>query len=256
MAKLIELSEGKAIIASDFHGNWEDFSYVKNIFLKEPDSFFIIAGDILDRGTHSEKILQNVIQLKREYGKRFHLLLGNHEWGYASGMGHHPCDFLYQMREKYGGIPKHYIDFLLSLPLAVRTDNGFIIIHAGPCSLVESVWEIASVNEPKIINGLVWNDPSPEDEWYSPNIRRAGSESYAKEEGLEIYGREALRSFLRKSNSSFLITGHGHLTALDIMPEQIMITSSFRKWGNKAWVELDLEKGYGKSELKKAVRYF
>ena len=273
--RLIKLpQEGKAIVASDFHGNWADFETAENRFLQLKNengatsatgaTYFIIAGDILDRGSDSERILDEVRTLKKTYPDNVHFLMGNHEWGYVElqrtgEVSHSPCDFYYAMQKKYGKVPEEFVGFLNDLPLAAITANGIAIMHGGPCSTLPNISRLDYANnlaDNKLINSTVWADPSSKKSGYSPNAERTrGDVMLAGALGLETYGDAALNEFLNNSGAQWLITGHGHRTDLDVLPRQMMISSSFKRAGPKAWVELELGKYYStKESLKDAVK--
>ncbi len=258
--RLVELpSKGKAIIASDFHGDWDDFKKIEDKFLdalrRGESEYLIINGDILDRGPDSRKIINEVKRLKDKYRDNVHLILGNHEWGYVGGLAYYPCEFEMEIDDSDRA-------FLKNCPIAVKTVNGLFILHAGPSSHIKSLDDIIKPKDHKQINGITWNDPSKEVANYCPNLHRTrGDEVYAKENGIEKYGDSAVNDFLQKTGSKWLITGHGHKTDLDVLPKQMMLSSSLTNRASsaqeakKVFAEVDLSKDYKtKEELKKDVK--
>ena len=78
---------GKTYVISDIHGMYG--SYMKVISQMTPKDHLIILGDVLDRGSNGIKILQDIMNRKRnsKYNPKITFLLGNHEKQFLDNVG-------------------------------------------------------------------------------------------------------------------------------------------------------------------------
>ena len=67
----------KAFVLSDIHGCYKQLQALLNHWDKEMPLF--ILGDLIDRGEDSFKVVQAIMNLKKMYGNKVVVLMGNHE---------------------------------------------------------------------------------------------------------------------------------------------------------------------------------
>ncbi|MBP1946262.1 metallophosphoesterase [Methanobacterium petrolearium] len=242
--------EGVALIVTDLHGNVQDFRKIIEIWenLSINNNHLILTGDFIhamsSKNDHSLEILKAV----RVYCQfdNFHLLLGNHEWATIThrtvykGGENQSVNFKVLLKNEFGGSWKNkfeeYVNFLKTLPVAVKTDNGVFISHSGPPKGVNSIREIMNLTERgysdnPLLFELLWN--------------RYGD-----------YTKNDVDNFLEKVGCKAMIVGHTPVDGYKLIQNQLIVSSSFSK-GKKAYVELDLEKEIkGGRDLKRMVKYF
>lgn len=143
MGVLTTIDEGVLMIASDLHGNREDYNQVRKRFNEMRDQGLVdklvLLGDIIHAypgyEDYSVEILDDLID--------------NPNPDVSSVMGNHELATLYHLRifragaegvltfvedfEKViEGNRLKYIDFIRRMPYAIRTPGGVTIAHAGP----------------------------------------------------------------------------------------------------------------------------
>ena len=147
--KLIELpKEGKAVVVTDLHGNLNDYNRYIGIWEKYRDNdnntHFILTGDFIHAmGIKDDKSIDILESVKYnwENSKKFHVLLGNHEWSTISSVSifkgglNQSLNFKGllkdRFRDQWQKKLEEYQDFFKKLPIAVKTDNKVFISHAG-----------------------------------------------------------------------------------------------------------------------------
>jgi len=154
---------------SDLHGCYDEFIQMLELIKFSADDNLIIIGDVVDRGTASVKLLQDL--MKR---KNIRLLMGNHEWFMRDTIKRLPIDINFDNLNEYldekieltndnvnkypteycyrnwtynGGVPA--FNEYLNLPIPERTDlikflDGLLyyyelIIENQKCMLVHAV---------------------------------------------------------------------------------------------------------------------
>ncbi|UCD85860.1 MAG: metallophosphoesterase [Deltaproteobacteria bacterium] len=136
--------KGNLKVFADIHGNWKDYSRIKEIFLGSgKDCYLVLLGDYIHGSPgyqdESEKVLDDLIKLKKRYRKRVIPLLGDHEHSYIGGPNVSKHGVNQTLAFEYRLSPdkmKKYREFFRSLPLLVKTDNGIAISHSGPVRAV------------------------------------------------------------------------------------------------------------------------
>ena len=123
-------------VVGDIHGCFLTFkALLDKIQLSKKDQLFLL-GDYVDRGPHSQEVLDFIIELL-ESGYQVYPLMGNHEADLIAYIDEEPQYLLWHLKKnKYAGIlengsvKKKYIDFLNSLPYYYDTED-FYLVHAG-----------------------------------------------------------------------------------------------------------------------------
>lgn len=68
----------KAFVISDIHGEISKFNKLLQ-FWNFKDEALIILGDLIDRGENSLKVVEKVMELKKQYNDQLIIIKGNHE---------------------------------------------------------------------------------------------------------------------------------------------------------------------------------
>ena len=211
---LLDLKCETLAVLGDTHG----YPEVTRWFLNATRDFDCraILGDLVDRGPMGVENLELVLSELIESSNLF-LIRGNHEsilmnryYGFlAEASMKRDRSYLERVRELYRVIPV----------AAVAGRQGIFLVHGGiPCRSCHggpeppvSIEEIASAasrvkggeaaDEPSdpLVFQLLWNDPDPYIDWFSPNIRG---------EGTFYYGVSAWSSFLSSNMLSLLVRAH------------------------------------------------
>jgi hypothetical protein len=197
------------IIIGDIHGDFYSLSKILNELNSLSDFFFIALGDYIDRGPAEGQVLSlyELLKLKEEFTEKVILLRGNHEP--APGLEPYPHDFPYALASLYGtdkakelyGLTRELFE---ELPYAIVIREVALLVHGGPPTFN------LEKNEPeylgyaswppnlKVLEEVLWNDPSDFIEVRAPNPRGAGS----------LWGIKVTREVLKKLNVALIIRGH------------------------------------------------
>lgn len=235
--KLLHLpAKGKAMIITDIHGNIGDYQRYMEIWgrFKNKKNHLIITGDYIHGFGDSDgsvNILES-IKWQFEHLPNFHVLLGNHELAQLAGIDvfkggyNQKKDFETLVFGKYGSKCqkkiKLYKKFFKKLPIAVKTENGVFISHAGPSTHIKSVMDLKNILKDGYCNnhnlsGMLWN--------------RFGD-----------YSLDDVDEFLKAVGCEFSIVGHTPVKGVKKIGEKQLILSSSYGYEPKAYLELDLEK--------------
>lgn len=229
-------SPGNMLVITDIHGNLEDFKRYESIFKGNLGQLkVVITGDFIHEVDNnydgSVEVLERVKCYYHQY-PNFHVLLGNHEWAHladepAYKMGvDQKMAFETYLRERFGGKWglkfKSYLEFFRELPVAIKTENGVLISHAGP------YWDFKSQEELE-------------------NITRAGYKNNYPLEKMMLnrpndYSKEDLEQFLELVGCKVMVVGHTIVDGVDTVYGKQMILSSSLSAGRKAYLELDLQR--------------
>jgi hypothetical protein len=139
MDRLLRISSGYLLYASDIQGHEADFDRVLQRFslLKEKHQAtkLILGGDLLHGYPGYEDRSFSLLQRVMELGDpQIILLMGNHElshvlhWRLRKG----GLSFVENLEAKFGPHRRKYAQFLCSLPFGVLTAGGILLNHTGP----------------------------------------------------------------------------------------------------------------------------
>src|SRR3954452_6245441 len=143
-------AEGEVWMTGDIHDHRTNFNKLINAadLANNPQRHLIlhelIHGDHFDPNgaEDSWKMLYRAAELKCEFPGQVHFLLANHDLAQIHGegimkAGLSVCEAFYKGLKR--DLPKNYhmvnvaiTDFLLSLPLAIRTESGLFFCHSIP----------------------------------------------------------------------------------------------------------------------------
>ncbi len=135
--KLKNPIDGRRLAISDIHGCYKTFkSLLKKVKISKEDQLFIL-GDSINRGPNSAKVLNHLIDLKKEGHQVYHLR-GNHEHQIIT-LGKKPSHRTHRLLSwnrstdllnKSGKIKPKYLKFLNNTFHYIVLDNYFLV-HAG-----------------------------------------------------------------------------------------------------------------------------
>ena len=139
MGRIIDIDAGRLLIASDLHGNWEDYQKIKNVFKSLRDKgkadALILDGDLVHGYPgYEDKSVEILDDLIDNPDSRVISMLGNHELMHIYHLGKNVKnvhDFAGPLEKKIEGNRARYVDFMKSMPYAVRTAGGVLINHTG-----------------------------------------------------------------------------------------------------------------------------
>jgi len=228
-------SHGKILVITDIHGNLEDFQFYESLWKKSLNQTqVVLTGDLIHEVDHnydgSVEILKKV-KYYSYYYPNFHVLLGNHEWAhvadepaYKMGVDQKQAFEAY-LQERFGAKWKEkfhsYVKFFRELPVAIVTENGVLISHAGP------YWNFKSREELEHITSTGYKGNRPLEEMM---LNRPGD-----------YTKDDLERFLELMNCQVMVVGHTIVDGVKTVYGKQMIISSSLSAGKKAYLELDLE---------------
>jgi predicted phosphodiesterase len=157
--RVLDLDRGVAMVVTDLHGAWDVYRRLRDQFIEQRArglvDYLVLCGDIihsegLEEGDASLEILLDIMALQADLGKeKVIALLGNHELPHiygltlAKGSVEYTPRFeatLSRLDQRYKAAQrrKDVINFLMSLPLFIRTKAGVLLTHAGASSEVSS----------------------------------------------------------------------------------------------------------------------
>ena len=154
--RVVTLTQGRAMLVTDLHGDWELYVRYRDRFLREHEAgnlqHLIFSGDLIHRESSSQQdksleIVLDVLALEESYPDRVTYLCGNHELPHIYSITLAKGDIMYTPRfeERLGEHRQRVIEAFRTLPFFVRTAAGVVITHAGasaPFSLDEHTLEI------------------------------------------------------------------------------------------------------------------
>ena len=147
--RVIDLTEGMAMVVTDLHGDWDAYQRYRDRFLTHFNQgtadFLIITGDFIHyygrpEQDQSLRMVLDLLVLRQELGERLIYLLGNHEIPHIYGFPLQKGDQLFTPRFEHdlGENRNTVLSLFHSLPFIVRTRAGVSICHAGASDAVQS----------------------------------------------------------------------------------------------------------------------
>lgn len=193
----------QAVIIGDLHGSITDLINLFSKFLENENTNYVFLGDYVDRGLHSIPVITLLLAFFNKYPDKITLIRGNHEFSHIN-----------QLYGFYDEILSVYEDeslwdsfqiFFAWLPLAAIIDSSVFCVHGGLSPLLSNANQIDEIRRPiydydnqPMIADLVWSDPNDTVQTYVESHRGSGV----------LFGTDALRSFLIRSNLKLLVRAH------------------------------------------------
>jgi hypothetical protein len=249
-------AEGELFVAGDIHDNRRNFEKLLKVadIKNHPDRHIVlqelIHGDHFDPGgaEGSWEILYRAAELKCDFTSQVHFLMANHDLAQIHGEGIMKggigvCEAFNagvkrDFKDRGGGVQVAITEFLLSLPLAIRTPNGLFLCHSVPADDVLDKFDYTAFDRP--LTG--------------PDYQRKTGAVYQL-----VWGRKTspagLDAFAERVGAKLLITGHqtqesGYATVGD---KQLIIASEHNQG---VFVRASLAKDYDLNALEGCVRKF
>ncbi|MCE4617647.1 MAG: metallophosphoesterase [Desulfurococcales archaeon] len=216
------LSSRKVVFVGDTHGAPEVSLYALRLWGKN-GGIIVFLGDYVDRGSRGLENLYLILRAKLEWPKEVYVLRGNHE----SKMMNSWYGFLEELDSKgKTGLYDVILDLYGLMPYMLKVNKWFTV-HGGivcrkciqdydPPLTIQEIQESIPGNPldhredpptPEALQ-LLWNDPRPNDYWFSPSIRGAG---------IFYYGLPAVKRFLEDNGLDIIIRAHERCNALRII---------------------------------------
>ena len=134
MGKVIDVDKGRLLVASDIHGNWEDYMRIRVMFrqLKRRGKadILVLDGDLVHgyEGYKKDRSVQILDDLIDNPDPSILTMLGNHELMQIYHIGQ---VFVRPLEEQIKHNRERYIGFMKQMPYAIRTSGGVLINHTG-----------------------------------------------------------------------------------------------------------------------------
>jgi hypothetical protein len=172
------------LISADLHGNRRNFERILAIAdLDRNPRRHLVMQEVCHGGPTypsgggcmSHLMLEDVAELKTKYGQRFHFLLSNHELAELTDFpimkAKRMLNLVFRcgLQEMYGDAADRVrdaaMDFVRSLPLAVRLPSGVLVCHSLPAqsdargfdaSVLAREWTACDIAEGGSVFRLVW----------------------------------------------------------------------------------------------------
>ncbi|MEM2524886.1 MAG: metallophosphoesterase family protein [Candidatus Methanomethylicaceae archaeon] len=193
--KLIEIKNASVIIIGDIHG---DYLSLERILKDLKDEKIVFLGDYADRGPSPIEVYEKIFELKVSRPKEVFLLRGNHEA--PDLLPFHPHDFPWHLnlkyRDRWREIYKKFIGIYNKMPIALIIEKLALLLHGG----ISPEIKIENLKNPdeKILEIILWSDPSDEIHGVLPSYRGAGI----------IFGPDVSFKVLSEINVKYLIRSH------------------------------------------------
>lgn len=140
--RVVDLTEGQAMVVTDLHGDWDAYERYRDTFfqlraLGQAD-ILVINGDMIHASAPANEdksvdIVLDLMRLKEELGNNLVCVMGNHELPHIYSITLQKGDELFTPRFEFGmgANREKIVAFFESLPFYVRTPGGISICHAG-----------------------------------------------------------------------------------------------------------------------------
>ena len=145
MGNILDMDEGKILVATDIHGNWEDYVKIRKVYEKlkrdKRADILVYDGDLIHSdGKYEDKSLEILDDLIDNPDKSIIPVLGNHELMhiYHLEVKKDEMDTSFaepleiRIEEERNNNREKYIEFMKQMPYAIRTKGGVVINHTGP----------------------------------------------------------------------------------------------------------------------------
>ncbi|MEM2342567.1 MAG: metallophosphoesterase family protein [Sulfolobales archaeon] len=208
---LIRLSEPqeKFLVVGDLHGDLQSLTHILRFAEASNIHNMIFLGDYVDRGENQVETILIPLYLKLKYPDNTFLLRGNHEP--PEFLPVYPHDFPVELRLRYGSIDgiKLYSDFkelFQLMPHALIVEGTALLLHGGPPTRniskhITAYEYLLGRNDDerfKILEEVLWNDPTEDTPYAEPSYRGAGY----------LFGYEVTKSALSITNTRVIVRGH------------------------------------------------
>lgn len=223
---LVKIKATKLAVVGDIHG---DLSSLREIVSKldeklrgSREAVIVFLGDYVDRGVESFETIMSIIMLKLKEPEKIVMLRGNHEP--PKNLIPHPHDFplflKMRFKDSWRKIYEQFSNIFQLLPLAAYVESKLFLVHGGIPVSIPSLKEVALASKKsKLLEELLWNDPSDFiDEWM-PSPRGAG----------KLFGINITKKFIKRNNFVGIIRSHEPCNGFKLNHKGLVLTIFSRK---------------------------
>ena len=199
---LLEI-DSEIIIVGDLHGNLQDLIRIFATFGIPPTTKYLFLGDYVDRGDFSIEVISLLVSMMVMFPRHIFLLRGNHEFQEVNSV----YGFLDQIKEMYKSDRVFYCfsEVFNMLPIAAVVNKKFFCVHGGLSSKLVDLNSIKDLKRPireiasnKLLEDLMWSDPSPNVDNFTASPRGKGC----------VFGITPVNKFLSENGMYTLIRAH------------------------------------------------
>ncbi|ABM80224.1 metallophosphoesterase [Hyperthermus butylicus] len=216
MGPVVELgADEKVLVVGDTHGYPEATEWALRLADALGADRIVFLGDYVDRGSRGVENLELLLAKLVEEPGRLVLLRGNHEspdmnyyYGFrdevANKLGYEILDDIWRLYTCLPYIARRGDIIMLHGGVPCRRCTGEPEDPIGMSELASRMGELYCRRDglgpaDPLVFQLLWNDPSPSIDWFSPNIRGPGT---------YYYGWRSWTSFLKVNNARLIIRAH------------------------------------------------
>ena len=190
-------------VVGDLHGHILDLFRILSEVGYPPETRYLFLGDFVDRGEFSTETITIILLLKVLYPEHVFLIRGNHEFAEAC-VDH--SSFFSELYSLYGNdsLKNDFLEMFSFLPLAADVDGYALAVHGGIGPSLFLATQLNSLRrplvqfQPKMLEEMLWSDPSNEVTDLGPSTRGLGN----------LFGVNVAKSFLTRNNYSLLVRAH------------------------------------------------
>jgi len=199
--------KGTAIFIGDTHGEADSVLAIlkQTRFLERlaagEDVYLVFMGDYVDRGAESIKNLEMLLELQQKFSNNIFLLKGNHENPTVNNRYGFLNDFINLYgNEKGMELWRKYNSVFDSLPNALVTEKGVIVVHGGVPQGINSLQDLVGLSgsDPRL-NQMLWDDPSEDVKGFIQSPRGG----FAKEFGPDVFDK-----FMNDVGANIMLRAH------------------------------------------------
>jgi serine/threonine-protein phosphatase PP1 catalytic subunit len=197
---LLELS-GPIHVCGDIHGQLTDLVRCFQFSGLPPTSRWLFLGDYVDRGPQSVEVLCCLFALKIRYPSDIFLIRGNHETRDMAMDGGFFAECLKKLND---AMWESFCNVFDALPLAAVVNHMYFCVHGGISPKLKTLDQIREIMRPLdcpesgLMMDLLWSDPSPGVQDFSPSSRGA----------TFLWGIKPADDFLSKTGLKMIVRGH------------------------------------------------
>jgi protein phosphatase len=194
-------------IIGDLHGSLFDLMRVLHDVGLPPGQSYLVLGDFIDRGPFSTETILLLLLLKIAYPQNVWLVRGNHEFKEA-------CVPHEELSSELAGLylSRAFLDPLFDmfawLPIAADICHYAFAVHGGISPALIAIGQLEEIPRPitgfrpKLIEDILWSDPSEQVTGAIPSGRGLGN----------LFGIDVVRQFFARTKYQVIFRGHQPIT--------------------------------------------
>lgn len=200
-------------ICGDLHGQFNDLLRIFQLVGTPPNATFLFLGDYIDRGKNGCEVIILLYVVKCLYPENVYLIRGNHEFNEMTERYgfKEECDTRFQKKKDGKNFYQKVVSSFKYLPVCSILNDRIFCVHGGISSLVVDRQHLNFVRKvgssltsfDQIQTEFLWSDPNNSVLEYGENPKRKRLKI-----DFKIFGKNALKSFLKNNNFDFVIRSH------------------------------------------------